>query len=91
MDVAYFWIIFGALIGWIASVLQDKTDAKSIIIHMFIGIAGGLVGGRISYLLSTGAQDFDTGTTSIFAAVVCATLVVAIMGRLSSHNSDDRS
>jgi len=91
MDVAYFWIVFGALVGWIASVLQDKPDAKSIIIHTFIGIAGGLIGGRISYLLFTGGQDYDTGMTSIIAAVVCATVVVTLTGRFADGHSDDRS
>jgi uncharacterized membrane protein YeaQ/YmgE (transglycosylase-associated protein family) len=91
MDVAYFWIVFGALVGWIASILQSRTDSKSIIIHIFIGIAGGLIGGRLSYLLFTGAPDYDTGTTSIIAAVFCASAVVAITGLLSDSRSDDRS
>jgi uncharacterized membrane protein YeaQ/YmgE (transglycosylase-associated protein family) len=91
MDVAYFWIVFGALVGWIASVLQYKSDAKSIIIHTFMGIAGGLVGGRISYLLFRGSQDYDTGMTSIIAAVVCATVVVTLTERFAGRPSDGRS
>jgi uncharacterized membrane protein YeaQ/YmgE (transglycosylase-associated protein family) len=87
MDVAYFWIMFGALIGWIASVLQGKIDLKSILTYIVIGVIGGFLGGRLSYLISMDVRNYDAGMTSIMLSVFGAIILVAIMGR----GHDDRS
>lgn len=87
MDVAYFWIMFGALIGWIASVLHGKIDLKSIFLYIIIGVVGGMIGGRLSYLISMDVRNYDAGITSIMLSVFGAIVLVAIMGRLH----DDRS
>ncbi|MEK7575446.1 MAG: GlsB/YeaQ/YmgE family stress response membrane protein [Patescibacteria group bacterium] len=39
------WIIFGALVGWIASLVM-KTDAEQgVTLNIVVGIAGAVIGG----------------------------------------------
>jgi len=39
------WIIFGALVGWVASMIM-KTDAEQgVLMNIIVGIVGAVVGG----------------------------------------------
>lgn len=41
------WIIFGALVGWVASLIM-KTDARQgAVLNIVIGIIGAVIGGAI--------------------------------------------
>lgn len=74
------WIIFGALSGWIASMIM-KTDAKQgFIMDVVMGIIGAIVGG---WLMNTFGQSGVTGFNlySIVVAVIGACVVIFI-GRL---------
>ena len=45
------WIIFGGLVGWIASLLM-KTDAQQgILLNVVVGIVGAVIGGGIMNLI----------------------------------------
>jgi uncharacterized membrane protein YeaQ/YmgE (transglycosylase-associated protein family) len=50
------WIIAGALIGWVASIIMKTNDRQGVIGDIFVGIVGAFVGG---YFLS---PLFDIGT-----------------------------
>lgn len=72
------WIIFGALAGWIASLIM-KTDAKQgALANIAVGIVGALIGGFVFSLF--GASDV-TGFNiySLLVAVVGAVIFLAII------------
>lgn len=78
------WIIFGALSGWIASMIM-KTDAKQgFVMDLVMGIIGAVVGG---WLMNTFGQSGVTGFNvySIVVAVIGACVVIFI-GRLLRSN-----
>lgn len=72
------WIVFGALAGWIASVLM-KTNAGAIM-DIIMGIIGAVVGG---FLMNLAGQSGVTGFNlySLFVAVIGA-IVVIYLGRM---------
>jgi uncharacterized membrane protein YeaQ/YmgE (transglycosylase-associated protein family) len=72
------WIIFGALAGWIASVIM-KTDAGAMM-DIIMGIIGAVVGG---FLMNLAGQSGVTGFNlySLFVAVIGAIVVISL-GRM---------
>ncbi len=74
------WIIFGALAGWIASIIM-KTDAKQgTVKDIVMGIIGAIVGG---FLMDLGGQSGVTGFNLYSLGVAIAGAVIVIyVGRL---------
>jgi len=72
------WIIFGALAGWIASMIM-KTDAQQGMLgNILVGIVGALIGGFVmSNLGSTGVTGFNL--YSLLVAVLGAVILIAIL------------
>ncbi|MDR3572156.1 MAG: GlsB/YeaQ/YmgE family stress response membrane protein [Candidatus Pacebacteria bacterium] len=49
------WIIFGGLVGWIASMIMDSKEG--LLWNIIIGIVGSVIGGFIMSLLGVGGVD----------------------------------
>ena len=69
------WIIFGALAGWIASMIMNTDAEQGSIMNIVVGVVGALVGGFVF-------QSFgETGVTgfnfySLMVAVVGAIVLL---------------
>lgn len=72
------WIIFGGLIGWVASLIM-KTDAQQgLILNVVIGIVGAVVGGWLmSFIGESGISGFNL--YSFVVALVGAVVLIAIV------------
>lgn len=64
------WIIFGAIAGWIASMIAGTDARQGALANIIIGIVGAIIGGFIMNILGYGGIN----TFSIYS------LLVAIMG-----------
>lgn len=72
------WIIFGALAGWLASLLM-KTDAEQGAIgNIVVGIVGALLGGFLVSLFG-GAGVTGFNLYSMIVAVLGAVVLLAIV------------
>ncbi len=73
------WIIFGALAGWIASIVMGKNKQMGAIANIVVGIIGAFLGGWIMSLF--GAQGV-TGFNfpSFLVAVVGAVVLLFLVG-----------
>lgn len=40
-----FWLIFGGLVGWIASKIMGTDAQQGILLNIIVGIVGALIGG----------------------------------------------
>jgi len=72
------WIIFGAIAGWIASIIM--TTSQGAVWDIVMGIVGAVVGG---YLMGLVGKSGVTGFNlySIVVAVIGACVVIAV-GRM---------
>ncbi|KKR31799.1 MAG: Transglycosylase-associated protein [Candidatus Gottesmanbacteria bacterium GW2011_GWC2_39_8] len=67
------WIVFGALSGWIASIIMKSN--QSLIADILLGIIGAMVGGFVMNLLGQpGVTGFDI--YSIVVAVIGAAILI---------------
>ncbi len=75
------WIIFGAAVGWIASLLM-KTDAEQgTLLNIVVGIIGAVIGGWLMSLFGeSGVRGFSL--YSFVVAVLGACVFIAILKAL---------
>jgi len=70
------WIVFGAIAGWIGSMIVNRTG-EGLFRDIILGIVGGIVGGWIFAAVgSTGVTGFNVW--SLFVAVVGAVVVLVL-------------
>lgn len=69
------WLIFGALAGWVASLIFGNNERQGWIGNIVVGIVGAMIGGFIgNALFGDGVSGFDIG--SFFIAVVGAIILL---------------
>ncbi|MDO8303928.1 MAG: GlsB/YeaQ/YmgE family stress response membrane protein [Sedimentisphaerales bacterium] len=78
------WIIFGGIVGWIASMLMGTNAQMGILLNVIVGVIGATLGGWIfSMLGETGVTGFNIWSlmVAVIGAVVLLGLVRLIRGR----------
>jgi uncharacterized membrane protein YeaQ/YmgE (transglycosylase-associated protein family) len=77
MDIIL-WIVFGALVGWIASLIM-KTDAEQgSIMNIVVGIIGAVIGGWVMNMFgNSGVSGFNIW--SFLVALLGAVILIAIV------------
>lgn len=72
------WIIFGALVGWIASMIMKTDGQQGALLNILVGIIGAVVGGWVmSFLGKTGVTGFNL--YSFIVALLGAVILIAIV------------
>lgn len=72
------WIIFGGLVGWVASLIM-KTDAQQgIFLNIIVGIVGAILGGWIMSALGYGGVG-GFNIYSFLVALLGAIVLIAIL------------
>lgn len=75
------WIIFGGLVGWVASLIMKTDNQQGIILNVAIGIVGAMLGG---WLMSTLGESGVTGFNlySFLVAVLGSVVLITVIGAL---------
>ena len=81
------WLIFGALAGWLASLINGTNREQGWIGNIILGILGALVGGFLYSLIADG--NFDTGFNvgSLIVAVVGALIVSWLFSMMTGRKA----
>ena len=72
------WLIFGAIVGWLASMIMNQPEG--LLMDIIVGIVGAFIGGWLSGVLGIGhgvTSFFDLG--SWIVALVGAIVLLAIV------------
>lgn len=72
------WIIFGALAGWIASMIMKTNGQQGLLLDIIVGIVGAVLGGWIMNFFGEGGVDgfnLYSFIVAIFGAVVLLAIV----------------
>ncbi len=76
----FLWIIFGALVGWVASIIM-KTKKRGLIRNIIVGLVGSFLGGFIASLFGIGSIN-EFSIESFLIALGGAVLLIAILRKI---------
>lgn len=75
------WLLFGAFVGWVASILMKKNHGMGLIANIVFGLIGSALGMWLMGIF--GYDNIDTfSVTGLIVSVVGAALVIAVFNAL---------
>jgi uncharacterized membrane protein YeaQ/YmgE (transglycosylase-associated protein family) len=75
------WIVFGAIVGWLASVIMRTNGQQNLLLDIIVGIVGAVLGGWIMTMLgqdSGGGFNFYSFVVALLGAIVLLAIVKAL-------------
>lgn len=72
------WIIFGALVGWIASMIMKTNQQQGLLLDIVVGVVGALIGGWVMTLFGEGGVS-GFNLYSFIVAILGAVILLAIV------------
>ncbi len=74
------WVIFGAIAGWVASIIMKTNASQGMIMDIVLGVIGAFVGGFVFNLFgANGVTGFNL--YSLIVAIIGAAILIGI-GRM---------
>jgi uncharacterized membrane protein YeaQ/YmgE (transglycosylase-associated protein family) len=73
------WIIFGALAGWVASMIAGTNREQGWLENIIVGIIGAFIGGLLFGLLTGQRTYFEWSIGSFVVAVIGAIVLLFIL------------
>ena len=74
------WIVFGGLVGWIASILMGRNRRMGLFANIFVGIVGSALGGWLSSAIFGWGRVTGFNWQSLLIAVAGSCLLLLIFG-----------
>ncbi len=76
------WIVFGALVGWIASMIMGTSASQGVLMNIIVGIIGAVLGGWImNFFGEGGTSGFNLYSFIVAIIGACALLAIVKMIR----------
>ena len=75
------WLVFGAVVGWVASLIMKTNDQQGLILDIVVGMIGAVIGGWIMSALGQSAGtgiNFYSFAVALLGAVVLIGIVKAV-------------
>lgn len=81
------WIIFGALVGWIASLIMRTDAEQGAVANIIVGIIGAFIGGAVARMFGAeGVGGFNIA--SLIVAILGACLLIFFIRMISGSRSN---
>lgn len=77
------WLLFGALVGWVASLIMKKNQRMGLLANIAVGLIGSALGGWLGSLLGFGSVD-KFNISSFLTALVGAIVFLVIINFIRS-------
>lgn len=83
------WILFGALVGWIASLVMRTDAEQGAVGNIIVGIVGAFIGGAIARIFGgPGVTGFNLG--SLLIAILGAIILIFFLRLFSRGDTTPR-
>lgn len=76
------WLLFGALVGWLASIVMRTDAQQGLLLNIVVGIVGAFLGGIVFNFLGIGGGTINNSNFSLGALLVSfigAVILLAIV------------
>ena len=76
------WLLFGALVGWLASIVMHTNAQQGALLNIVVGIVGAFLGGFLASLIGLPNANINQGNFSLTALIVSfigAVILLAIV------------
>ena len=73
-----YWILFGGIVGWIASFISHNNARMGIIANVIVGLIGSFIGGMIAILLNV-AEFATFSFWGFFFAILGSVLLLGFI------------
>jgi uncharacterized membrane protein YeaQ/YmgE (transglycosylase-associated protein family) len=71
------WLLFGALVGWLASLVMRTDGQQGGLMNIIVGIVGALIGGFLFGSSTINSTDFSL--SALLVSFVGAVVLLAIV------------
>jgi len=75
------WLLFGAVVGWLASIVMNKNHSMGLLANIIIGLVGSALGMWLMSILGFGSID-SFSFLGLLVSVGGASLLIAIISSL---------
>jgi uncharacterized membrane protein YeaQ/YmgE (transglycosylase-associated protein family) len=72
------WIIFGALAGWVASIIAGTDRRQGCLLNIIVGVIGAFLGGAVVEFLTGDEFSVAFNLRSFGVAVIGALILLAL-------------
>ena len=80
-----FWLIFGALAGWIASKIMGKDESMGAVANIVTGIVGSFIGGFIASNVFGLGKVSGFNLYSVLIAVAGSVILLTIINKIQER------
>jgi len=74
------WLLFGALVGWLASIVMRTNAQQGALLNIVVGIVGAFIGGVIFNLLGIGGSSLINNDFSLGGLLVAFVGAIILLG-----------
>jgi uncharacterized membrane protein YeaQ/YmgE (transglycosylase-associated protein family) len=73
------WILFGALAGWIASMITGRNNRQGCIMNIIVGVIGAFIGGLFYGLLTGKTLNVGWNLTALIVSILGAVVLLLVV------------
>jgi uncharacterized membrane protein YeaQ/YmgE (transglycosylase-associated protein family) len=83
------WLVFGVLVGWLASVGRPTNAQRGLLRNIVAGIVGAFLGGDMFTLVGLGGSTINNRDFSLGALFVsfCGAVLLLVIVNLIQHST----
>lgn len=76
------WLLFGAIVGWLASIIMKTNRRMGLIANIIIGLLGSALGLWLMGVLGLGTADAFSAV-GLIASIAGAALLILLISKLT--------
>jgi uncharacterized membrane protein YeaQ/YmgE (transglycosylase-associated protein family) len=80
------WIIFGALAGWIASLIAGTNERQGCFLNIVVGVVGAMIGGLVVQFLTGNPVNIGFNLQSFIVAVIGSLILLWLVNAARGGN-----